>query len=748
MDWILQQIYQVAKYLASIMDWLLASVVSLIKETATWVKSFFEYLTAYLKQLFGDIYKMIQTVLVEVVKVIQGYITSALAALQKLIDSIVAFIGNVVLKVEKLVTGAWAYITQTFETLTARTTAILSAITSRLVYEIEASYRYVREWVSGMISQMKSLFERTAAEVGKLALSVVDYVKTGLRSLIDPVVTLVQGGIRDISAGWQKLLGAGDSMLSTLATRLGDVKVGMADIAETLADSLGALTKEQVKYLREASETLTKLLGGLASPENRERTSQALAPTVETMLQAGNVRTLVDRARGILDALPTPLAMIVVGALYVSITLQAFGGVTSDVAEVIAQEWRSAHPSAILAPSDVVAAWRRGMLARADAVGVLRKHGLSDADGERILTSAENAPTPWESVSMWRRGIITRPQLSAAIKQAGLGEEWEAAFVELTEYIPPVPDLIHMAVREAFSPDVAQAFGQYEDFPESILPLTRAQGLADEHTRRYWAAHWALPSATQGFEMLHRGAIDRQRLEMLLRALDVMPAWREPLTQIAYNVYHRVDIRRMHKLGILSDADLPKAHRDLGYDDEHAEALSRFVQQLNRPKSAEEATELGKLSRSAILGFYRDGVLTRQSADKLLVEGGLTADAAGLFLDDADADRHRVERQEEASLAVELALAGQLNAAQMRSRLQALGLTATEIARATTQLYRAQVKRVRLPSRADGERFYRSKLIDRNAYGQLLELLGYPVQWVEVYLAAVDRGIETASEPV
>ncbi|GAH93918.1 unnamed protein product, partial [marine sediment metagenome] len=44
--------------------------------------------------------------------------------------------------------------------------------------------------------------------------------------------------------------------------------------------------------------------------------------------------------------------------------------------------------------------------------------------------------------------------------------------------------------------------------------------------------HWSLPSPSQGFEMLHRGVIDEAELNMLLRALDIMPFWREKLTKV------------------------------------------------------------------------------------------------------------------------------------------------------------------------------------------------------------------------
>ncbi|GAH07016.1 unnamed protein product, partial [marine sediment metagenome] len=74
----------------------------------------------------------------------------------------------------------------------------------------------------------------------------------------------------------------------------------------------------------------------------------------------------------------------------------------------------------------------------------------------------------------------------------------------------------------------------YEDYPKPLETWAAKKGLSKEWSQRYWAAHWSLPSASQGFEMLHRGIINQSDLNMLLRALDVMPFWREKLTGIAY----------------------------------------------------------------------------------------------------------------------------------------------------------------------------------------------------------------------
>ncbi|GAJ24007.1 unnamed protein product, partial [marine sediment metagenome] len=130
------------------------------------------------------------------------------------------------------------------------------------------------------------------------------------------------------------------------------------------------------------------------------------------------------------------------------------------------------------------------------------------------------------------------------LTKVGVHPNYHPLYKELAYQIPPVADIITMAVREAFTPAIAARFGQYEDLPAPYVEWVQKKGLSKEWAERYWAAHWSLPSPQQGFEMLHRGVIGEGDLNMLLRALDVMPFWRDKLTQIAYRPLSRVDVRR------------------------------------------------------------------------------------------------------------------------------------------------------------------------------------------------------------
>ena len=182
---------------------------------------------------------------------------------------------------------------------------------------------------------------------------------------------------------------------------------------------------------------------------------------------------------------------------------------------------------------------------------------------------------------------------------------------ELYEEIPGSGDLVRMGVREVFTPEIAERFGQFEDFPPAFGEWMAKQGYTDFWAKAFWGAHWDLPSVTQGFQMFHRGVIPPEELELLLRALDVMPYWREKLTDIAYRVITRVDVRRMYAEGVFDRDQVLRVYKDLGYKPEDAEDLTEFVVRRYPPKGAETADDLRSVTVNTIKQAYARRLVTQ-----------------------------------------------------------------------------------------------------------------------------------------
>jgi len=169
-----------------------------------------------------------------------------------------------------------------------------------------------------------------------------------------------------------------------------------------------------------------------------------------------------------------------------------------------------------------------------------------------------------------------------------------------------------------------------------------ATGMTRETFKKYWAAHWHLPSVGQGYEMLHRDVIDEATLDHLMVALDIMPFWRDKLRAISYSPYTRVDVRRMHKLGIIDEEGLVRAYMDLGYDEARAEGLAEFTVLYNLDPEEREQTEEDQekkrqkeATRAAVVKAFQTNIITESEARGHLEALEYTDTAIELYLANA-----------------------------------------------------------------------------------------------------------------
>jgi len=169
--------------------------------------------------------------------------------------------------------------------------------------------------------------------------------------------------------------------------------------------------------------------------------------------------------------------------------------------------------------------------------------------------------------------------------------------------------------------------------PTSFAENAAKIGLSDEWSRNYWAAHWTLPSIMQGFTMMHRRVISQADLQMLLKAQDIMPFWRDKLVDISFNPLTRVDVRRMHDTGVLNRRQVFDAYLDVGFNQENAERMTEFTIRYNADDIEGSGGKLKELTRSVIQSAYKKGVISHVDALARLQELGYGIPDSQLLLD-------------------------------------------------------------------------------------------------------------------
>ena len=212
-----------------------------------------------------------------------------------------------------------------------------------------------------------------------------------------------------------------------------------------------------------------------------------------------------------------------------------------------------------------------------EVVENLHKWGYSDAAINTMFISNYRLYDDNVCRELFLRGILSSDKLFERMRELGFTDTRTKEMMQAWEFIPGAQDLFFMVAKEAFEPEMISHIGLGDEFPAEQLPWLAKQGVSKYWAEKYWYAHWDQPSVQMGYEMLHRGVIDENELDMLFRAIEMPPFWRDKLKEISYIPYTRVDIRRMFDLGVVDVEDVYDNYKDLGYDDAHALQMTKFT---------------------------------------------------------------------------------------------------------------------------------------------------------------------------
>lgn len=287
------------------------------------------------------------------------------------------------------------------------------------------------------------------------------------------------------------------------------------------------------------------------------------------------------------------------------------------------------------------------------------------------------------------RGVLSQKEYEKQLlNSAGIYDEQLKIADNLRQEIPPIGDLIHFMVRDAFDEQLAKQLKLDAEIDRSPLfrEWAKTQGLGEmelqegpykgasiDWVKMHWRSHWTQPALGQGYSMLHRlrpNRIDYVRktvpdapvmvmgdagegqvgLNSLFRSNDTALVWRPALAAISYNVLGRIDIRRIYNIGIWGDpkekveskadfgpaeSEVYERYQDAGYDAPTSEALAVFTAKDRRNK---EVAKIEKTLRSSILRAYKVGALGFDNALANLKAIDVDEDIATLTLKGIDLD--------------------------------------------------------------------------------------------------------------
>lgn len=642
--------------------------------------------------------------------------------------------------------------------------AVLSGVSQTIIRNVNSGLTAVGSAINAMETSVKG----TVLEALSLAQKVQDGMREEFFKNVDTAFDVVTGGVDFVA---RKL----DDVLRESGLFVGDIVRGFADtfnealigafqriaqitapIFSVLGEDISRLldiTSKQTKELTEATadafgqvgEAISKQLTsywGFSVVDDYENFKDKLDPILKILEDDPDlppeIKHSLEPGFPLLGFLGTTLVGIMLGSTVGASLQMTFAGPLEKLRQ---SSMRKAIPS-LLFPSEWDILANRMQEESPMMIDQLERQGYGQETLEMRRILRQTLLSVQDNLALWHREEIDSEELESRLAQLGyVGREIEGV-KELAFPVPPVNDLIRFAVREVFTPEIAQEFGIFEDFPEDFSTQASKHGLSEFWQRAYWGSHWVLPSAQMGFEMLHRNVIDESQMDLLLRASDVMPFWRDKISAIAFRPFSRVDVRRMHRLGILDREGVKRAYLDLGYNDEKSEQLTDFTLALNDPTPDTE-DEVKKLTRAQLQRFYAEKLLDREEALQSIIDIGYAADTAELFLtlEDLNEQGHLLDLG--------------INTIKTKFRHGVIDFNDAVVAfdgmeippeRRTLILAQIDLEReedLKLPTRAELDRFLKADLVSEEVYIKRLMDLGYSSADANLFFALVSSGGDT-----
>lgn len=607
--------------------------------------------------------------------------------------------------------------------------------------------------IGGVITALWPPIQEILERVNAIAKAVGDDIGEVLRPILEEVISTGGRITQTLADNLTQLLPAALSLAAEAADRAADVAASFIENAANV-DDLFTAASDRLKVEKDGlwqfisgalgdgfGAGISLLLGDLEDTHTRN-----LNPILDAIQNTDTVPRWVKDALGLKAGVTNPLALIVGISLLMSVAGQFAAAILGP--EVANTTYKNNEDRTVLlvsaqqAATAAVQEWRD----RSALANIAQRNGYN-ADQFGVLTDlARQFPQVQTVTGAALRGAINGEQETRLLTRLGYDDESRNVVRAMALQLPGVQDTIRMAVREVFNPAQRSALTLDSEYPTDLTGHARAIGLSEQWARNFWAAHWELPSVNQVFDMLHRGEVTIQEVDDFLKAADYAPIWRARLRAISYNVFTRVDIRRIHDLRDKDHAWLVAQHKRLGYNDADSEELSAFVEVLNDDERGAKRKELSASLVSRIISGVVGGTIEGEQATQMFSRLGYGADSIATFLTEAALIRNEQRTEKVGNLLGDLYVKGYRSRLEVVEQLRERNFTQGEIDERLREWdlekeLRAPTEREQKDrdlTRADVEAMYRARQLPREQAAFMLQELRYDPPEIKAILDLAD----------
>jgi hypothetical protein len=597
-------------------------------------------------------------------------------------------------------------------------------------------------------------------------------IERTVQTSADAIVSQISGQVTDLAGGIEQAFTAGSDTIANAIGALPDALAGLkldpAELLDAVYTFGGAAWPSWMEPLKQLVNYATRgVLDGLED--------DAVALLTGTLDQILADPTAPAPVRNLAAQLRQPQHALVALLLIPALIVVAKAAIELPLAPLLNQ-WghtiNRAYPTEIPSPPELGIARRLGKLDPATYADLMAQNGLEAKYADLLLSNQEQVLAAESLLELWRRDQITETQLRAEMQRIGYSDVAIERLWSMRYTVPSASDVARFIIKDAYNDTLMKELGHDDEWDQTKnLAAFQAAGVKERDALLLYRSSWSPPSNTQAFAMLHRTAdstadpsaahyadegiawttvVGIDRVKELLKINDVPRLWRDAYVALSYTPLTRVDIRRMHKLGVLSPGQVTRAYMDLGYSFENAQRMKEFTAALNGAERKNESEIFRAPVRTRVITDFLAGTIDQPTAERLLAGVGYddaeTAQWWPAALELREANQRAAIRDDVGRLFVD----GFWSEAQATDRLAYAGFDTDTTAHLIEdwtldrelKMDRASLKEQRDLSKAEILEAYRDGISDRSQTLSFLMAAGYDQTESETIVALQDARTE------
>ena len=227
----------------------------------------------------------------------------------------------------------------------------------------------------------------------------------------------------------------------------------------------------------------------------------------------------------------------------------------------------------------------------------------------------------------------------------------------------------------------------------------------------------------------------KETVEFYLKQADYDKRWRQRLLAISYNPLTRVDLRRIYELGLIDDNELLARLMEVGYTKKDAELMLEFYKTFRQ----EEARTFAKTEIKYLL-YY--GIINETEAKVMLERLGYTEEDAKTMIELWKVKLAEKDMRETQKYVRDAYALGEITREEAERILREAGLSEEVIAVILDKEDKRRLKSVKLPSASTVVKWLKNGIITEDKAREILRSINVKEEYIEYYIkeAEVESG--------